>query len=93
MGPALTATNNMSDPLPTSIPHLEPNGSNWAIFSMHFQEAMEANQKWGHFDGMTPCPVPANATTPTDAEQKAVANWRQDEIVTKYLLSQCLPNL
>ncbi len=44
MGPALTATNNMSDPLPTSIPHLEPNRSNWAIFSMHFQEVMEANR-------------------------------------------------
>ncbi len=92
MGPALTATNNMSDPLPTSIPHLKPNGSNWAIFSMRFQEAMEANQKWGHFDGTTPCPVPANTTTPTDAEAKAVANWRQDKIVAKYLLSQRLPD-
>ncbi len=53
---------------------------------------MEANQKWGHFDGTTPCPVPAKATTPTDAEAKAVADWRQDEIVTKYLLSQRLPD-
>src|SRR6266702_2672092 len=92
MGPALTAANTMSDPLPTSIPRLEPNRSNWAIFSMRFQEAMEANQKWGHFDSTTPCPVLANATTPTDAEAKAVANWRQDEIVAKYLLSQCLPD-
>src|SRR6266702_2413643 len=92
MGPALTATNTMSDPLPTSIPCLEPNGSNGAIFSMRFQEAMEANQKWGQFAGTTPCPVPANATTPTDAEAKAVADWRQDEIVAKYLLSQRLPD-
>ncbi len=90
MGPALPAA--MSDPLPTSIPHLEPNGSNWAIFSMHFQEAMEANQKWGHFDGTTPCPAPADTNAPTDAELKAVVNWNQDETVAKYLLSQHLPD-
>ncbi len=90
MGPALPAA--MSDPLPTSIPCLKPNGSNWAIFSMHFQEAMEANQKWGHFDGTTPCPAPADANTPTDAELKVVVNWNQDETVAKYLLSQRLPN-
>src|SRR6266702_7625579 len=90
MGPALPAA--MSDPLPTSVPRLDPTGSNWAIFSMRFQEAMEANQKWGHFDGKSPCPVPAVVNKPTDDEKKEVADWKQEETVTKYLLSQRLPD-
>ena len=69
----------ISDPLPTSVPHLETNGSNWAIFSMRFQEAMEANQKWGHFDGTTTRPVPADTAKPTPDEVKAGAAWDQDE--------------
>jgi hypothetical protein len=47
MGPGMAAATTMKDPLPTSVPHLEPTGPNWPIFSMRFQEAMEANQKWG----------------------------------------------
>ena len=29
--------------LPQNIPHLEPDGSNWAIFAIWFREAMQAN--------------------------------------------------
>ncbi len=54
--------------------------------------SVEANQKRGHFDGKTLCPVPADPNAPTDAELKAVADWRQDEVVAKYLLSQRLPD-
>ncbi len=31
-GAATTAANTMSDPLPTSVPRLKPNGSNWVVF-------------------------------------------------------------
>ena len=82
----------MNDPLPTSVPRLKPNGSNWAIFSMRFQEAMEANQKWGHFDGSTARPVPADPSKPTDDEKKAMAAWDLDETVSCYMLSQRLPD-
>ena len=88
----MAAAITISDPLPTSVPRLETNGSNWAIFSMRFQEAMEANQKWGHFDSTATCPVPADASKPTPDEFKAGVAWDQDENVTQYLLSQHLPD-
>jgi len=44
MGPDMAAATTMNDPLPTSVPRLDPTGSNWAIFSMRFQEAMEATR-------------------------------------------------
>ena len=88
----MAAAITISDPLPTSVPRLETNGSNWAIFSMRFQEAMEANQKWGHFDGTATRPVPADAAKPTPDEVKAGAAWDQDENIARYLLSQRLPD-
>ena len=91
MGPGLP-TNIMSDPNANSVPHLEPNGSNWAIFSMCFQEAMEANLKWSHFDGSATRPVPKDAKNPTDDEKKSGLAWDQDEVMARYLLSQRLPD-
>ena len=92
MGPALTTANTMSDPLATSVPRLDTTGSNWAIFSMRFQEAMEANRKWSHFSGTPGRPVPADANKVTDEEKKAQDEWDQDEVVARYLLSQRLPD-
>ena len=76
---SMAAAITISDPLPTSVPCLETNGSNWVIFSMCFQEAMEANQKWGHFDGTTLCPVPKDTLKPTTDKVKAGEAWDQDE--------------
>ena len=91
MGPGLP-TNIMSDPYAISVPRLEPNGSNWVIFSMRFQEAMEANLKWSHFDGSATRPVPKDAKNPTDDEKKSGLAWDQDEVMARYLLSQRLPD-
>jgi len=47
MGPgtmAAAVTDSLSITLP-NVPRLEPSGMNWAIFTLHFQEAMKANQK------------------------------------------------
>jgi hypothetical protein len=82
----------MSDPLATSIPRLDTTGSNWAIFSMRFQEAMEANWKWSHFTGSPGRPVPADPNNITTDETKAIDEWDQDEVVARYLLSQRLPD-
>jgi hypothetical protein len=78
MGPAMPTSNPMSDPYATSVPHLKPTGSNWAIFSMRFQEAMEANQKWGHFDGSATRPVPTDDKNPTDDKTKAASKCVTD---------------
>ena len=88
----MAAASIMNDPLPTSVPRLEPTGSNWAIFSMRFQEAMEANQKWGHFSGSVTCPVPVDTQKPTDDEKKAMSAWDLDETISRYMLSQRLPD-
>jgi hypothetical protein len=98
MGPdAMAATSTLSEhslpaTLSLSIPRLETNGSNWATFSMHFQEVMEASQKWGHFDGSTPHPVPKDPAAPTADEKKELTAWDHAEAVSCYMLSQRLPD-
>ncbi len=65
--------------LPTNIPHLEPNSPNWAIFKMHFQDAMRVTCQWGHFSGNKPRPKPKDGAKPTDCEIEA-AKKRQISI-------------
>jgi hypothetical protein len=77
MGPgtmAAAVTENPSIIIP-NVPRLEPSGSNWAIFLLRFQEAMEANRKWGHFDGSSKCPASADPEKPTDKEKAVQAEW------------------
>ncbi|OJA15736.1 hypothetical protein AZE42_14118, partial [Rhizopogon vesiculosus] len=54
-----------TDTLPSNVPKLEIKGTNWAIFSLRLQIAVEAKELWKHFDGSTPRPVGAT-TTQTD---------------------------
>ena len=74
MGPGSMAT-VVTESIPVSIPNilcLEPNRSNWAIFSMHFKETILASQKWGHFDGTSTCPTSKDPKAIKAAEQKAM---------------------
>jgi hypothetical protein len=50
-------TTSLSDTLPSSIPKLDASGVNWAIFSVRFQDAIEAKGFWDHFDGSSLRPV------------------------------------
>jgi hypothetical protein len=84
---------SVTESLPITIPNvpcLEPSSSNWAIFSMCFQEAMQANQKWGHFDGMSVHPVPKDLNAPEATEVKEMANWDHSKTIVCYMLSQWL---
>ena len=63
----------------TTIPSLHDDASNWAIFAMHFQEAMEAMNRWGHFDGSTMHPVLKGTTHPTTTEVQAIKEWEQED--------------
>ena len=58
MSTSVTVT-SLADTLPLSVLKLEASGLNWAIFSLCFQDAVEAKGYWGHFDGTEPCPVVA----------------------------------
>ena len=78
--------------LPVSIPYLKPNGSNWAIFIMHFQEVMKAMHWWAYFTSHEPHPKPKDASNPTDAEINAAETWEYEDSVASYLLLQRLPD-
>ena len=53
---SVTAT-SLADTLPLSVPKLDASGLNWAVFSLYFQDAVEANSYWSHVDGMSEHPV------------------------------------
>ena len=83
-------TTSLSDSLPSSIPKLDVSGLNWAIFSVCFQDAIEAKGFWSHFDGTGTCPSAdaititgedgmVTTTLPSDAEIAAVEKWDKDE--------------
>jgi hypothetical protein len=61
--------------LPSNIPHLETDGSNWAIFIMRFREAMQATCHWPYFKGTVSCPTVKDPSKVTDAEKKAIEEW------------------
>lgn len=82
-----------ADILLTTIPSilcLEPNGSNLAIFSVRFQEVIEANEKWGHLYGTSSRPALANACKQTNAEKAAMTKWGRSETITCHVRSQRL---
>jgi len=88
---AVTAT-ALADTLPSSVPKLEASGLNWAIFSLCFQDAVEAKGYWGHFDGMTPWPVVAKPedaptaakTTETTATQSVASSAEELAAVAQW---------
>ncbi|KAJ3492715.1 hypothetical protein NLJ89_g11176 [Agrocybe chaxingu] len=91
-----TTTTSLSDSLPSSIPKLNATGLNWAIFSVRFQDAIEAKGFWGHFDSSTPRPLvvsvtAANGTMTTTGEAEEV-QWLKDERSAKSLLTQKIPD-
>ena len=86
-----TSQNIPSDSLPSTVPKLDPTGTNWAIFSIHFEEALSTRGQWGHFDGSVKRPV-AQAKPPSKDEQEKIDEWDKEELTTHYMLSQKLPD-
>ena len=83
-------TTSLSDTLPSTVPKLDATGVNWAIFSVRFQDAVEAKGFWGHFDGTSTCPT--LSTSPTADETAAKNQWEKDERSAKFLLTQKIPD-
>ena len=72
----------LADSLPSSVPKLDSSGLNWAIFSLHFQDAVEAKGYWGHFDGSTPCTTAITVTVEdetTTTDNSPVEQWNKEE--------------
>ena len=83
-------TSSLSDTLPSTVPKLDAEGENWAIFYVRFMDAVEAKGFWNHFDGSSTAPVLSE--TATAAEIAAKSEWDKDERSAKTLLTQRLPD-
>jgi gag-polypeptide of LTR copia-type/Zinc knuckle len=59
---------------------------------MRFSEAMDAADRWGHFDGTEPRPKPKLADKPTDDELNAQKLWDREDKIGRNLLLQRLPD-
>jgi hypothetical protein len=86
------ATASLNDTLPSSIPKLDATGLNWAVFSLRFEDAVQAKGFWGHFSGSTPCPTATIKSAPTADELAAIEKWEKDERSARSLLTQKLPD-
>ena len=65
---------------------LDAKGDNWAIFLVHFMDAVEAKGFWGHFDSTEPSPVTTSSSSAADIAAKN--QWDKDEHSAKTLLTQ-----
>ena len=81
-------TSSLSDTLPSTVPKLDAEGENWAIFYVRFRDAVEAKGFWDHFNGSSSLPVTTTAST--KAEIAAKNQWEKDERSAKTLLTQRL---
>jgi hypothetical protein len=73
--------------LPSNILCLEADGSNWAIFVLHFREAMQVAQRWPYFEGTIPCPSPKDPAKVPNDEKKSIEDWKFEDLAAWYLLS------
>jgi hypothetical protein len=86
-----------TDTLPTNVPKLDIKGTNWAIFSLCFQVAVEAKELWKQFDGINPKPtgLPTSSggtMTISPPDPVALAQWQKTKNLTKHLLTQRIPD-
>jgi len=80
----------LADSLSASVPKLDPSGQNWAIFSVCFQDAVEAKGFWGHFDGSDLHPTLSSPAM--DAKIAEETQWVKNERSAKSLLTQKIPD-
>jgi hypothetical protein len=60
---------------------------------VQFHESMQANHRWGYFDGKITRLEPADPQNVMEDEQKSIDKWDQEDQVAQYLLSQRLLDL
>ena len=84
------STTALADTLPSTVPKLDPAGTNWTVFKFRFEDAIDAKGFWGHFDGTSTCPTLSDP--PADHQLAAKSQWEKDERSSKSLLTQKLPD-
>jgi gag-polypeptide of LTR copia-type len=88
----MPTSSSTMEQLPTYIPRLDPTSANWAIFRLHFRQAMIACCRWQYLDGMKACPVPKDEEKPTDTEAADLETWDHNDFMARFLLSQRTPD-
>ncbi|TFK43040.1 hypothetical protein BDQ12DRAFT_575539, partial [Crucibulum laeve] len=95
----ISTTATLSDSLPSSVPKFESSGANWPIFSLHFQDAVNAKGFWGHFDGSNPCPTLTSLSVPlhnspalSKTDREVITKWDKDKQSARSLLTQKIPD-
>ena len=74
--------------LPKYISHLNPTSTNWAIFRLHFKQAMIACHRWPYLEGMKVCPVLKDKEKPTEEEATKLEAWDHNDFMAHFLLLQ-----
>jgi hypothetical protein len=78
--------------LPKYIPCLDPTGANWAIFRLHFKQAMIACHRWLYLEGTKARPVPKDEEKPTEEEATELEAWDHNNFMACFLLLQQAPD-
>ena len=85
------STTTSIEKLPANISHLEPNGSNWAIFTLCFWDTMKVTCCWAYFTSLkAQSSPPIDEDNPTKEKVEAIEKWEYEDSVASYLLSQHL---
>ncbi|KIY43329.1 hypothetical protein FISHEDRAFT_53192 [Fistulina hepatica ATCC 64428] len=82
----MSTTTLVTDTLPSDVPKVDIQGTNWPIFALRFEDAMYGKGLWGHFDGSAVCP------DDTEDNKDAVVKWKAQEAKARSLLTQRLPD-
>ena len=85
------STTALADTLLSTIPKLDPAGTNWTVFKFHFEDAIDVKGFWGHFDGTSTCTTLSDP--PADHQLAVKSQWEKDKCSSKSLLTQNLLDL
>ncbi|KAJ2985203.1 hypothetical protein NUW54_g10228 [Trametes sanguinea] len=81
-----TSSPSLSDFI-AGVEKLDSKGTNWLLFEQQFTIAVKQKEVWGHFDGTSVRPTPADCEHPTTAETSSIAAWDKQENFALYLLT------
>ena len=77
----------------SALEKLDATGKNWTTFRQRFQIAVRQKEAWGHLDGTSQRPTPADTANVTPEEQASITAWEKKESLAMYLLTQKLPDI
>ncbi|KAF9016881.1 hypothetical protein BDZ89DRAFT_909920, partial [Hymenopellis radicata] len=84
-----TTLATITDSLPANVPMLSTQGENWNIFLLRFSAAVQARNRWNHFNGSYPRP---SLISPSTQLVSDLTTWERGEAVARNLLLSRIPD-